>query len=158
MLAQQPSLVWRCSVPTSVHICPVCRVSGIEIIGLSAASWWCMCLGWSSNSRVLLSIVNTILHSGPSLNHADSSKSTKTNPESEVGGWVQPGNRFVSFRSFVRARGVDVRWMQNEKRDVAAFPFPFSHCGIPLFPCVSLFSLCSSSWVKWDQQQTIATM
>ena len=73
----------------------------------------------------------------------------------------ESNREIVSFRfvrSCVRARGVDVRWMQNEKRNVAAFPFPFSPCGIPLFPCVSLFSLCSSSWVKWDQQQTIATM
>jgi hypothetical protein len=56
---------------------------------------------------------------------------------SEVGGWVQPGNRFVSC---VRARAVCIPSeipAPNPWSAAAAAPFPFPFCptGLSLFPC-----------------------
>ena len=69
-------------------------------------------------------------------------KSRRALGDRRLGG--ESNREIVSFRfvrSCVRARGVDVRWMQSGNRPVAAFRFPFSHNGFSLFPCEMLFPL-----------------
>ena len=79
-------------------------------------------------------------------------------------GWVQPGNRFASFVSFVRKRALFVRWNWASNVTRTFSLSPFSPSRLSLFPCLIAgfpFSLqwsqVKSSEFKWNQVKSSGT-
>ena len=115
----------------------------------------CTCHIWGTYDEWHLSSCTVPLHWNMSGNRGE------LLTKSEVGGWVQPGNRFVSFRSFVRACArcgckVDVHWKTSGFR-LSLFPFitvwfPFS-LGWDLFPCAVEEQSSEAIWIASETKR-----